>query len=313
MRAMVLTHPGPIDSCPLHETDVPTPTAGPGEVVVRVEACGVCHTDLHQVEGELALRCSPTVPGHQVVGTVVEAGPGAQRFAVGTRVGLAWLYESCGACAFCASGRENLCRSARFTGWDELGGYAEFVKAKENFAYAVPEGLSAEQAAPLLCGGIIGYRALRLSGIEPGGRLGLFGFGNSAHITIQIARHWGCAVYVFTRSPDNQALARRLGAEWAGSSGDDAPALLDAAVIFAPAGELVPAALQRLDKGGTVALAGIYMTDTPPLDYATHLYDEKVLRSVANATRRDGEELLELAARIPIRTETTALALSEAN
>ena len=318
MKALVLHRPGPVDHRPLAIDQVAKPSPASNEVLVRVGVCGVCRTDLHEVEGELSMPRLPIIPGHQVVGTVEARGTGAKRFEIGDRVGIAWLSETCGTCSFCTPGRdrENLCESARFTGWSVNGGYAEYAVVPEAFAYRIPDGFSAQQAAPLLCGGIIGYRALRLSWIQPGQRLGLYGFGASAHIAIQIARHWGCEVCVFTRSEANRRLAGNLGAAWVGRAGDSAagrPPIVDASVIFAPAGPLILDALLHLERGGTVALAGIYMSTVPPMDYTKHLYDEKVLRSVANATRRDGEELLTLAAEIPIHTTTTMFPLEQAN
>jgi propanol-preferring alcohol dehydrogenase len=240
-------------------------------------------------------------------------GEGCRRFKKGDRVGAAWLHSACGQCAYCLGGRENLCLEGRFTGYHVNGGYAEFMIVPEQFAYPIPAVFSDEKAAPLLCGGIIGYRALRLSGIKPGGTLGLYGFGASAHIAIQVAVHRGCRVYVFSRSREHQQLARMLGAVWTGSAQETPPAKMDGAIIFAPAGELVPAALANTAKGGTVALAGIYMTPIPELDYLKHLYHERTLRSVANATRRDGEGLLKIAAEIPIKTMTQVYPLDEAN
>ena len=313
MKAMLLEKCAPAEEGPLRMTELPDPQPGPGEIVVRVEACGVCHTDLHTVEGELGTECVPIVPGHEVIGVVERLGPGCRRFEEGQRVGLAWLHWTCGACRQCRSGRENLCENAKFTGYHVNGGYAEFVKVGEDFAYGVPNGLSAVAAAPLMCAGIIGYRSLRLSEIEPGGRLGLYGFGASAHIAIQVARHWGCEVYVFTRSPAHKAHARELGAAWVGEADEEPPARLDAAIIFAPAGWIVPHALRALDRGGTLALAGIYMSPIPELDYERDLYYERTVRSVTASTRRDGEELLRLAAEIPIVTETSSLPLAEAN
>ncbi len=310
---MLLTAPAPIDERPLVLGEVADPTPGPSEILVRVKMCGVCRTDLHEVEGELPMRRSPVIPGHQVVGTVAGVGQGVKRFEVGSRVGIAWLHDTCGACEFCARDAENLCNGANFTGWTVNGGYAEYTTVPESFAYDIPDGFTDEQAAPLLCAGIIGYRALRISGIQPGQRLGLYGFGASAHIAIQVARHWGCEVYVFTRSDANRRLAGKLGAAWVGSSGNEPPGKVHGSIIFAPAGPLVRDALEVLEKGGTVALAGIYMSSIPPLDYLKHLYDEKVVRSVANATRRDGQELLDLAAKIPIRTATRTFPLEEAN
>jgi len=313
MKAMLLEECAPVKGSPLRLADVPTPIPGPGEILVRVEACGVCHTDLHTVEGELGADCVPVIPGHEVIGLVDALGEGTRRFRPGQRVGLAWLHWTCGQCRFCKRGLENLCESARFTGLDADGGYAEYVRVHEDFAYSIPGGIAPEEAAPLMCAGIIGYRSLRLSDIQPGGRLGLYGFGASAHIAIQVARHWGCEVYVFTRSEDHKAHAHQLGACWTGHARDEPPVKLDSAIIFAPAGWIVPHALRALDRGGTLALAGIYMTPTPELDYERDLYYERTVRSVAASTRRDGEELLRLAAEIPIRTETTTYPLAEAN
>jgi propanol-preferring alcohol dehydrogenase len=312
---MRLDQPKPVDRQPLTLADVGEPAPGPSEVLVRVDVCGVCRTDLHVVEGELPAVRSPVIPGHQIIGTVAARGPDARRFEIGDRVGVAWLHAACGTCAFCTSAaeQENLCENARFTGYSVDGGYAEYAKVPEAFAYRVPDAFTNEEAAPLLCAGIIGYRALRLSGVQPGGRLGLYGFGASAHIAIQVAKHWGCEVYVFTRSEANQRLAKQLGAAWVGSAKETPPAKLNSSIIFAPAGPLILDAMAVLEKGGTVALAGIYMSEVPPMDYVRHLYDEKVLRSVANSTRRDGEELLSVAAEIPVRTETTVFPLDQAN
>jgi alcohol dehydrogenase, propanol-preferring len=292
--------------------DIPKPAPGAGQVLVKVRACGVCRTDLHVAEGELPPRKSPVVPGHQVAGVVEENGPGASRFAPGARVGVPWLYRTDGVCPYCRSGRENLCESAEFTGWTADGGYAEYVVAPEDFVYALPEGFGDLHVAPLLCAGIIGFRTLRLSGVERGGTLAMYGFGAAAHVAIQVARHWNIRVYAFSRDRRHQKLALELGAEWAGGSFDEPPEKLDAAMIFAPAGELVPAALKTLKRGATVAIGGIHMSPIPPLDYAL-LYHERVVRSVANNTRRDGEDFLEIAARIPIHTEVREFALEEAN
>jgi propanol-preferring alcohol dehydrogenase len=313
MRAMILEKPGPLSPTSLREAHLPVPEPGPEEILIRVAACGVCRTDLHTVEGDLDLPRLPIVPGHQVVGTVDRVGEKTDRLRIGDRVGAAWLHWTCGTCAYCTSGRENLCRAARFTGCHAHGGYADFMVVPEGFACAIPAGFPDIQAAPLLCAGIIGYRALRLSGIQPGGRLGLFGFGGSAHVTIQAALHMGCEVYVFSRGEGRRDLADRLGAAWTGLPGQSPPVKLDAAVVFAPAGEIVPAALESVDRGGTVALAGIHMTTIPPLDYDRHLFYEKVLRSVTASTRRDADELLGLAAQVPIRTEVTTYPLEEAN
>jgi propanol-preferring alcohol dehydrogenase len=306
LKAVVLEYPASIETEPLELVDVPVPEPGPGELLIKTLACGACHTDLHQVES--------VVPGHQIVGVVEKVGDGVTRFKPGDRVGAAWLAWTCGECDYCKRDRENLCENARFTGYSVDGGYAEYAVIAADFAYPVPEGVSAVEAAPLLCGGIIGYRALRLCGIRPGQRLGMYGFGNSAHVAIQVARHWGCDVYVFSRGERHRRLAEELGAVWTGHPHDDAPPKkLHASVVFAPAGELVPVALEHLDKGGTVALAGIHMTPIPELDYGKHLYYEKTLRSVANSTRRDGEELLALAAEIPIKTTVETFPLEEAN
>lgn len=313
MKAMVLKKAMAAEGNPLELADVPVPEPATGEILVRVRACGICRTDLHTVEGEIHPSKMPVIPGHQVIGTVAALGPGAGRFREGDRVGMAWLYRTCGACPFCLAGRENLCERARFTGFDADGGFAEYTKVHEDFAYPIPEVFTDPEAAPLLCAGIIGYRALRLSEIRKGQRLGLYGFGAAAHIAVQVAVHRGCEVYVFTRGVSHRELALRLGATWAGSADDQPPAKLHSSVIFAPAGELVPVALSHLERGGTLALGGIYMTPVPALDYSRHLYDERTIRSVTASTRRDGIELLEEAAEIPIRTETRCFPLEEAN
>src|SRR5512143_101580 len=298
---MVLERQAPIASRPLARRELADPVAGPGELLVRVAACGVCRTDLHVIEGDLAPRRLPLVPGHQVVGRVEATGDACVRFRAGDRVGIAWLRGTCGTCAWCLSGAENLCEGSRYTGWDADGGYAERAVVPEAFAYPIPESLSDTSAAPLLCAGIIGYRALRRSRIEPGGRLGLFGFGSSAHIVAQIARHRGCSVYVATRGANHRRAAEELGAVWTGDTFDRPPAPLDAAIVFAPAGEVVPAALRALRKAGTLALAGIHMSDVPAMDYASCLFHEKTLTSVESNTRADGHDLLREAAEIPIR------------
>jgi len=310
---MLLKKFAPIDQDPLQLVDLPVPEPGPEDVLLRIKVCGVCHTDLHTVEGELPEVKLPIIPGHQVVGTVEKMGEKASRFKEGERVGVAWLYSSCTRCGYCTRENENLCESARFTGYHVNGGYAEYIVVPEKFAYVIPEVFSDEEASPLLCAGIIGYRALRLSEVKPGQRLGLYGFGASAHVAIQVAVHWGCQVYVFTRSDEHRKLAEKLGAVWTGTSKDEPPTKMDSSIIFAPAGELVLDALRVLDKGGTVALAGIYMTPIPEMDYVKYLYHERTLRSVANATRQDGKELLKIAAEIPIRTTTQAFSLEEAN
>jgi len=312
MKAMLLKKFAPIEQNPLELTDIPTPEPGPEEILIRNKVCGVCHTDLHTIEGELPEAKLPVVPGHQIVGTVEKAGEKANRFKVGDRVGVAWLYSSCDQCSFCQRGKENLCENARFTGYNVNGGYAQFIVIPEKFAYYIPKEFSDEEASPLLCAGIIGYRALRLSEVKPGQRLGLYGFGASAHVVIQIAVHWGCEVYVFSRSEEHRALARKLGAFWTGTSKEEPPSKTDSSIIFAPAGELVIDALKVLEKGGTLALAGIYMTPIPEMEYK-YIYNERTLRSVANATREEGEGLLKVATEIPIKTTTQLFPLEEAN
>ncbi len=314
MRAMQLMEVGPVDGVErLVPVDLPDPEPGPGQVRIRVSVCGVCHTDLHEIEGELELPRLPLVPGHQVVGRVDRVGEGVAEDMLGRRVGAAWLHETCGGCRFCRSGSENLCRDARFTGFHEHGGYAEQMLAPAEFVYPIPEGFPDLQAAPLLCAGIIGFRALHCSRIQPGGRLGLYGFGASAHVAIQVARHRGCEVYVFTRSPGHQRLARELGASWIGSAADTPPERIDAAINFAPAGALVKDALRIMERGGTLALAGIYVDEVPRLDYEEHLYYERSVTSVTASTRQDGHDLLRLAAEIPIRTRVTTYPLERLN
>ena len=308
MKAMVLEAQGR----PLELRDLPLPRPGRGQVLLQVRACGVCRTDLHVVDGELTDPRLPLVPGHQIVGTVVEAGKDAQRFPVGARVGVPWLGWTCGECRQCRAGRENLCERARFTGYQIDGGYAEFASADERFCFPIPDGYPDAQAAPLLCAGMIGYRSLRIAG--DGERLGLYGFGASAHIVIQLALNQGRRVFAFTRAGDSEAerFALSLGAEWAGDSMGSPPEPLDAAIIFAPAGELVPAALRATAPGGTVVCAGIHMSDIPSFPYSI-LWQERILRSVANLTRRDGEEFLALAPKVPVRTQVETHPLEAAN
>lgn len=313
MKAMVLDRAGDVSTDPLHLRDLPIPIPGQGEVLVQVRVCGVCRTDLHVVEGELADVKRPLVPGHQVVGIVTQLGAGVVDLKEGDRVGIAWLQGTCGTCEFCATGRENLCLQARFTGYQVDGGYAEYAVVPARYAYPLPPVFSDEAAAPLLCAGIIGYRALRLSGIKPGQRLGLYGFGASAHIAIQIARHWGCQVYVSSLKAEHQALARTLGAVWVGGAQDRPPDPLHGSIIFAPAGELVPPALRALERGGTLALAGIHLSPIPSLDYDRDLFGERVLRSVTANTRQDGLDLLREAAAIPIKPHTVRFPLHHAN
>ena len=312
MKACILRAPAPIAASPLEYTNVATPQPGAGEVLIRAQYCGVCRTDLHVVEGELPPRKSPVIPGHQVVGVIEKLGARAQRFSVGARVGVAWLHRTDGTCEYCRSGAENLCDHPEFTGYTVDGGYAEHIVAPEDFVYAIPEAFVDEQAAPLLCAGIIGFRCLRLAGIKSGGRLGLYGFGAAAHVAIQVARHWNVEVFASTRDTRHQRLALELGAAWAGDTLAEPPKKLDAAIIFAPAGEIVPAALKALRKGGTLVLGGIHMSPIPSFDYDL-LYQERVIRSVANNTRKDGEDFLRVAAEIPIRTQVETFELRDAN
>ncbi len=312
MRAAVLERPAPAGDRPLAVTTRPDPFPAPGELLLRVSACAVCRTDLQICEGDIEARRLPVVPGHQAIGTVEALGEGVDGWRTGDRAGVAWLAGACGDCARCDSGRENLCEAARFTGWDRDGGYAECLTVRADFAHPLPGALDPVEAAPLLCGGIIGYRALRLSGIEPGGRLGLYGFGASARLALQVATHWGCEVFVATRSERDRQRARDLGAAWSGGTDDPPPAPLDAAVTFAPAGEVVVAALKAVDRGGTVAVNAIHLDRIPEFAYE-HLWWERSIRSVANFTRRDAREFLALSAEIPIRTETAVYPLADAN
>ena len=291
----------------------PMPAAGRGEVLVKVDVCGVCRTDLHVADGDLPVHRPSVVPGHEIVGHVVKVGPGTSRFDVGDRIGVAWLRSTCGECRWCRAGRENLCPSARFTGWDDDGGYAEYTTAPAAYAYALPPTLPGRQAAPLLCAGIIGYRSLRRAQLPPGGRLGLYGFGASAHITAQIAIAQGAEVHVLTRGEEARRLALALGAASVAGPHDEPPVPLDAAIVFAPAGELVPLALAALDRGGSLALAGIHMSEVPALDYARHLFLEKRLTSLTANTRADGEELLRLAATLSVRPHVTAYRFEQAD
>jgi propanol-preferring alcohol dehydrogenase len=309
---MQLDRPAPVGASPLHVAERPVPEPGPGEVLVRVSACGICRTDLHIVEGELPLARSPIVPGHQVVGRVERVGPGVDDRRVGDRVGIAWLRWTCGSCAHCLNGRENLCERAQFTGYHADGGYADYVLAPAAFAYALPDVFDDAEAAPLLCAGIIGYRALRLTRVAPGQRLLMYGFGSSAHITLQVAIARGVDVYVCTRAPAQQTLARALGAAWTGGLAERTPTLVAGAIIFAPAGELVPMALRNLAPGGTLALAGIFMTAIPSFEHAD-LYRERTITTVTANTRPDGRELLAEAARIPVRPTVTTFPLDQAN
>jgi propanol-preferring alcohol dehydrogenase len=313
VQAWVVVAPGPIDGGPLELVDLPAPLPGPRELRVRVSVCGVCRTDLHLAEGDLAPRRPRVVPGHEVVGVVDAVGDGATRFAVGERVGIAWLRHTCGRCRFCARGDENLCVEPRFTGWDADGGYAELAVVDEAYAYRLPPSFTDDEAAPLLCAGIIGFRALRRAALPAGGRLGIYGFGASAHLAAQVALADGATVHVMTRAVEARRLALDLGAASAGDTTDAPPEPLDSAIVFAPAGEVVPLALAALDRGGTLAIAGIHLSDVPPLDYQRHLFQERQIRSVTANTRRDGEDFLAVAERIGIRVETQAYPLTSAD
>lgn len=315
MKAWVLNNPAAVESRPLALSECPIPQPADDEVLVKVHACGICRTDLHVVEGELPVRKSRVIPGHQVVGTISAVGSQVDEFRPGDRVGIAWLNRTCGVCEFCRAGKENLCDRAMFTGWTVDGGYAEYAVAPASFTYRLPEGFTDIQAAPLLCAGIIGYRCLRLTGINDwsGARLGLYGFGAAGHVCIQVARARGAEVYVCTRDRErHQALASELGAAWVGDADAEPPVTLDASIIFAPAGELIPPALKAIKKGGTLVLGGIHMSPIPSFDYSL-IYGERTIRSVANNTRIDGDEFLIEAARIPIRTHTQVFKFNEAN
>ena len=317
MKAWLLHNPAPVNTRPLRLAEVSVPTPGNDELLLRVDACAICRTDLHVVEGELDVRRSPLIPGHQIVGRVTAMGSHVDGFTIGDRVGVAWLNRTCGKCEYCRANRENLCDQALFTGWSVDGGYAEYAVAPAPFTYHIPENFEEAQATPLLCAGIIGYRCLRLTGLKEsewkGARLGLYGFGAAGHICIQLARSRGAEVYVCTRDRErHQALAHQLGATWVGDATDEPPVKLDAAIIFAPAGELVPIALKTMRKGGTVVLGGIHMSPIPTFDYSM-IYGERVIRSVANNTRTDGREFLIEAARIPVHTHTQAFPFAQAN
>lgn len=313
MKAMVLNQIGPIDSAPLIMTEVPTPEPGPNEVQVKVGCCAICRTDLHVIEGDLPKRRLPIIPGHQAVGVVDKLGKDCTQLRIGQRVGIAWLRQTCGRCHYCTAGKENLCESTRFTGYHDHGGYAEYAVVDERFAYEIPDAFTDAEAAPLLCAGIIGFRSLRRANPHFGCRLALYGFGSSAHVVIQIARYRGYEVYVATRGEGHRRLAKEMGAAWVGKHPSDMPAKADCAIIFAPAGDLIPPALEQLNKGGTLALAGIHMTPIPVLDYQKHLFYERDIRSTTCNTREDGHELLAEAANIPIRPHTTSYPLHEAN
>lgn len=313
MRAWIVTSPGPLTTGPVRQMELESPDPGPGQVRVRVLACGVCRTDLHLAEGDLPPRRAATVPGHEIVGEVDALGPGSGRFGIGDRLGIAWLRGTCGRCRFCRTGRENLCPKARFTGWDADGGYAERAIVDEAFAYRLPAEVDDVHAAPLLCSGIVGYRALRRAALPPGGRLGIYGFGASAHVVAQIAVAEGASVHVLTRSADARRLALELGCASAGEATDAPPEPLDSAILFAPVGELVPVALRALDRGGTLAIAGIHLSDVPVLNYQRELFDERQVRSVTANTRADGEEFLRLAAALRVTATVDVRPLAEAD
>ena len=312
MKAMQLQRPARAEDSPLSLVDVTLPEPREDEVRIKIQACGVCHTDLHEIEGDLPLPKLPLVPGHEIIGMVDKLGRNVSEPAVGTRVGVPWLYSACGECRFCRSERENLCERSRFTGYSVDGGYAEYSVVPAGFCYPLSGGLDPVEAAPLLCAGVIGYRALKLSGVKPGQKLGLYGFGASAHICLQIARHWKCRTAVFTRAEKHKELARELGADWVGGVDDHPPWSLASSVIFAPAGDIVPKALSALDKGGTLALGGIHMTPIPEMRYGL-IYHERVVRSVANSTREDVRELLGLAEEVPLKTSVETFPLEQAN
>ncbi|MBI4284577.1 MAG: zinc-dependent alcohol dehydrogenase family protein [Chloroflexi bacterium] len=315
MKAMGFTSTAPVEESPLQLMEVPVPVPRPGHVLVKIAACGICLTDRHQIEGDLPQKYSPTIPGHQIIGRVAGIGEGASKFKVGDRVGIVWIYSACGTCAYCQRGNENLCDSARFTGWDVPGGYAEYVVVDQGFAYLIPDRFSDSQAAPLLCAGVIGYRSLRLSGVQPGQTIGLYGFGASAHIVLQVARYWGCRVYAFDRKESARKLAETLGADWTGSIEARPPRKLDAAITFAPSEDVVLWALEALDKGQRLVLNAIAMAarQEKPFSYPQQLWYEKEVKSVANVTRQDVLKFLPLAAEIPIMPEFREFPLQEAN
>jgi len=313
MQAMVLNQIAPIDSTPLELVDLPDPLPSSEHVRIRVRYCAVCRTDLHVIEGDLPQQKLPIIPGHQVVGVVDKLGPNCTRLHIGQRVGIAWLRGACGLCGCCQSNRENLCESARFTGYHDHGGYAQYATVHEQFAYEIPDVFTDLHATPLLCAGIIGYRSLKRANPHPGCRLALYGFGSCAHIVLQIALHRGYQVFVVTRSRAHRQLAKEMGATWVGQSPDQMPQKAHSAIMFAPAGELIPPALEQLNKGGTLALAGIYMTPIPSLDYEKHLFYERNIHSTTCNTRQDGQELFAEAAQIPIQPHTTTYPLQDAN
>jgi propanol-preferring alcohol dehydrogenase len=313
MQAWQVAEPGSVERRPLRRVEVDLPELGSHEIRVDVAACGVCRTDLHVVEGDLPVHRPHVIPGHEVVGRVAASGADARRFEIGERVGVPWLARTCGTCRFCRRGAENLCVTPTFTGWDRDGGYADQVVADEHYAYRLPDVFSDVEAAPLLCAGIIGFRALRRTSLPRGGRLGIYGFGGSAHLAAQVALHEGAVVHVLTRSAEARALALELGATSVGDARDAPPEPLDAAILFAPVGDLVPVALEALDRGGVLAIAGIHLSDVPPLDYQRHLFQEREVRSVTANTRDDGVEFLRIAAAIPLRPHTVSYPMARAD
>jgi len=312
MKAFEIQSQGSIEKNPLILVDRSIPSPGEREVLIKISVCGMCHTDLHTVEGDLTLPQKPVIPGHQAVGIIEEIGKNVKHLRKGDCVGTTWLFGTCGDCHYCKKGQENLCDHAQFTGFHTDGGYAEYVVMHEDFAVRMPDGFSHEQAAPLLCAGVIGYRSLRLCEVNPGENLGLYGFGAAAHITIQIARFRGCHVYVFTRSDEHKAHAIELGAVWAGNTTDKPPELMEGSILFAPSGKIVPEALKHLKKGGTVVINAVHMSNIPEMPYE-RIYYEKTLRSVANCSRSDAEELMKLATEIPIKTDIELFSFSMAN
>ncbi len=312
MRAWVIDNPGPIESAPMRMVELADPEPGPGELRIRVNVCGICHTDLHEAEGELEPHKLPVVPGHQVVGVVDKIGAGVKGFSLGERVGVCWLYSACGECFFCKNNLENLCPDAKFTGWDYDGGYAEYMISRAEYTFKLPQGYDDLKVAPLLCAGVIGWRSLKLSEAKKGEILGLFGFGASAHIVCQIARYLGIEVYAFSRSEHHRQLALKLGASWAGSAKDNPPKKIDRAIIFAPAGQVLLDALRHLRPAGTIAINAVYMSPIPEMDYNQLLYGEKTIRSVSNLTKEDAKELLEIAPKVPIQSEIEVFEFEDA-
>jgi propanol-preferring alcohol dehydrogenase len=310
---MVLESHSPIETAPLQWVDVPMPEPADQEIRIKISACGICRTDLHVIEGELPTKILPIIPGHQIIGVVDKVGTGCKRFTVGTRIGIAWLRWTCGQCEFCKTGKENLCPESKYTGYNNHGGYAEYAVVNENYAYEIPKIFSDEEAVPLLCAGIVGYRALQRSLLPNGGTLAIFGFGSSAHMIIQVVLHRSCRVLVVTRGEKHRELARQMGAYWVGEGVDSLPEKVDSAIIFAPVGGILPQALSVLKRGGTVSLAGIHMSEIPKLDYSEHLFYERNVHSVTANTREDGINFLKEASEIPIKPHMRTYPLQDAN